>query len=280
MHGFDRLRPATLALLAAVAACGGSSSNNVSSGLPTYVSRVSNLDSSLTATLRSGDPPSGGGPAVTLTGEDAATIAGGSRQLTVSSADTFTQVAVSVQGVPGYYALSGLPAGTSAVIVVTVSQQAPATFTLAVAAGGGTGYGTVQTLPVTLTAVGTGDVQVNVSWDVDSDVDLHVTDPSGEEIYYAHRTSASGGTLDLDSNAGCAIDHKRSENITWPAGTAPRGAYTVRVDYWSACDVTSTSYVVTANVKGQAAQVKNGTFTGPGDSGGRGSGTQIFTFTY
>jgi hypothetical protein len=43
--------------------------------------------------------------------------------------------------------------------------------------------------------VGTGAVQVNVTWDLDVDVDLHVLDPRGEEIYYDHRRSASGGVL-------------------------------------------------------------------------------------
>ena len=56
-----------------------------------------------------------------------------------------------------------------------------------------------------------------------SDVDLHVVDPRGEEVFYGHPNSASGGRLDLDSNAACDLDHKRNENITWPVGRAPRG---------------------------------------------------------
>jgi uncharacterized protein YfaP (DUF2135 family) len=131
-----------------------------------------------------------------------------------------------------------------------------------------------------MTVVGTGSIQVNVSWDVDSDVDLHVVDPSGEEIYYGHTASASGGSLDLDSNAGCSLDHKRSENITWPANSAPRGTYIVRVDYWSSCGVSATNYTVTAQVAGQPVRVQSGTFTGDGDGGSRGSGTTIWTFTY
>src|SRR5207237_4273195 len=45
----------------------------------------------------------------------------------------------------------------------------------------------------------TGDVQVSVSWDAPSDVDLHVVDPSGEEIFYGNPASASGGQLDVVS---------------------------------------------------------------------------------
>ena len=49
--------------------------------------------------------------------------------------------------------------------------------------------------------VGTGDVQVTLSWDAGSDVDLHVVDPNGDEVYWTNRRVASGGELDLDSNA-------------------------------------------------------------------------------
>ena len=127
--------------------------------------------------------------------------------------------------------------------------------------------GASTAVPVTLTAVGTGDVQVTLTWDVDSDVDLHVTDPAGEEIYYGNPASASGGQLDLDSNAGCTLDHKRAENITWPSGHAPSGRYYVLVDYWDACSQAETRYVVTVNQKGKAPVTYQGAaLTGPGDS--------------
>ena len=111
----------------------------------------------------------------------------------------------------------------------------------------------------------------------DSDVDLHVVDPSGEEVYYGHRRSASGGELDLDSNAGCRIDGVRNENITWPIGRAPRGQYIVRVDYWSSCSAQQTNYTVRVISEG-INQTFSGSFTGGGDQGGPGSGRQITTF--
>jgi hypothetical protein len=280
MSGTYGLRSAAaFLLLAGSIACGGSSHPAVVAGLASHISQVS--VGGLDAALRTGHPATGSGPVVTLdAGADAVTIPGGSRLVTVTSPTAFTTVAVAVQGVDGYYELTGLPSGTAVTLVVTFSQHAPASFTLAISAGAGTGYGTVSTLPVAMTSVGTGDVQVNVSWDVDSDVDLHVVDPSGYEIFYGQSSSTSGGSLDLDSNAGCSLDHKRSENITWPAGGAPRGTYTVRVDYWSSCSVTATNYVVTANVTGQATRIDSGQFTGSGDTGGLGAGTLIWTFTY
>jgi len=50
-------------------------------------------------------------------------------------------------------------------------------------------------------------------------------------------TSSSGGELDRDSNAGCfEVAASPVENIFWPAGTAPRGQYTVKVYYFLDCD--------------------------------------------
>jgi hypothetical protein len=132
-------------------------------------------------------------------------------------------------------------------------------------------------LSTNVTQVGTGDVQVTLTWDTDADVDLHVVDPRGEEVYYGNASAASGGELDLDSNAGCSVDGIRNENITWPVGRAPRGVYTVRVDYWSNCGAAQTSYTVRVN-NGGSVQIFTGSFTGSGDNGGAGSGRFITSF--
>jgi hypothetical protein len=122
----------------------------------------------------------------------------------------------------------------------------------------------------------TGDVQVSVSWDAPSDVDLHVIDPSGEEVYYGNSVSASGGQLDVDSNAACSIDGRQIENIRW-ASRAPGGTYTVRVDYWSSCAVAQTNFLVTVK-NGASTQTFAGNFTGDGDRGAAGSGRTITSF--
>jgi hypothetical protein len=103
-------------------------------------------------------------------------------------------------------------------------------------------------------------------------------EPGGEEIYYGSRQSRNGGSLDLDSNAACALDHKRNENITWPSGRAPRGQYTVRVDYWDSCQVAQTNYSVRILSNDGFGQIVTGSFTGTGDGGGAGSGRFIATF--
>ena len=263
--------------------CGGGGGHG---GLSDYISRVSALSggSSVNATLRSGHPPSGSGPSITANTTGGVVIPGGSTQLQISSGSSYSNVVVSVQGVDGYFELTGLTlsAGNTVALIITIGQNAPQTFTLQAAAGTGSAYGAAQSIPVQLTQVGTGDIQINVSWDVDSDVDLHVVEPGNAEIYYGNKgPTASGGQLDLDSNAGCTLDHKRSENVTWPSGRAPRGTYTVRVDLWSACNQPTTNYVVTVNVKGQDPKTFNGSFTAAqADGGGAGAGRMITTFTY
>ncbi len=99
--------------------------------------------------------------------------------------------------------------------------------------------------------VGTGDVQVGITWDTPTDVDLHVIEPSGEEVYYGHTTSSTGGQLDLDSNPACNIDGVNAENIFWPTGDSPIGEYTVRVRMYADCDVGGASGTVTISHCGE-----------------------------
>ncbi|MEO6327248.1 MAG: hypothetical protein ABIT01_03565, partial [Thermoanaerobaculia bacterium] len=184
-----------------------------------------------------------------------------------------------ITGVTGYYEVP--VSGTTANLTLSLAAAIPTTnFQLSYSGVSSTGAVGAPFLVSTRTAtVGTGDVQVSLSWDVNSDIDLHVVDPSGEEVYWSNRHSASGGKLDLDSNSGCTIDSVRNENVTWPTGGAPRGTYTVRVDLWGACGSTSTNFVVRIN-KGGVSETHSGTISGPGDQGGRGTGQLVATFVY
>jgi hypothetical protein len=87
---------------------------------------------------------------------------------------------------------------------------------------------------------GTGDVQVTLTWDLAADLDLHVTEPSGEEIFFYHTQSATGGMLDRDRQCDPA-DLGRPENVFWPKGRAPHGTFAVKVHYFAACQGTSGS---------------------------------------
>lgn len=290
-------RASLLALAAALAACGGDN-NPTGSGntVAAYITQARSADGSVTATYHSGSPPGGSGATAVDAHIVGSVIVGGSSQLDVSSATGFSTVIIAVDGVPGYYELDGLTAATShqepavsaqggttsATIVVTIAQTPPSnTFTIRTAAGADAGsVGSYASTGVSLVTVGTGDVQVSISWDAASDVDLHVVEPSGEEIYYGHAQSATGGKLDLDSNAGCVIDNKDNENITWPTGQAPHGTYSVRVDYFDACGIAQTKWVVTVQKKGSDAKTFSGTFTDGGDRGAAGAGREITSFTF
>ena len=77
-----------------------------------------------------------------------------------------------------------------------------------------------------------GDVQISLLWNNVNDLDLHCIDPRGEEIFYAHARSASGGWLDVDANAGFFTTTTPVENIFWPKGRAPKGKYQVHLVYF------------------------------------------------
>jgi hypothetical protein len=231
--------------------------------------------------------PTSGGPTASVEG-NRTIVNGGATTVTVTSPTPFQTVYVggSIPASRLFVAVDGcfeipLPAPvTSAELLITFPQTlAGNTFDLVFSTADSSGLvGLPAQKSYRALIVGTGDVQVTVAWDTDADVDLHVVDPSGSEIYWAARQSPSGGRLDLDSNPACVLDDVRNENITWPVGTAPQGTYTVRVDYWSSCDVPETRFTVLIHNEG-TNELFEGRFEGPGDQGGYGSGVQIATFT-
>jgi len=108
-----------------------------------------------------------------------------------------------------------------------------------------------EDVQVTISALeyGFGDVQITLTWDNTADLDLHVFDPSDEEIYWLNTNSNSGGALDVDD-----IDGYGPENIYWPQNSAPNGNYKVYVHHyvWSNSGYPTTSnYTVLVNAFGQ-----------------------------
>lgn len=114
-----------------------------------------------------------------------------------------------------------------------------------------------------------GPVQVTLRWNSQEDLDLHVDEPiPGSnglncEIYYGDpnndpqdpSTCGALGSLDLDSEAGCAYDGVDIENIIYPPGsTPPSGTYAVRVDHYLNCDpaLTAVPFELEARFNGQS----------------------------
>lgn len=242
---------------------------NVSAGLGAEVSIV---DASA--------PEESGGPGVAAS-LLASFISGGTTQLDVSSFEQFDGLVLALEGVRGHVAVDFGSDRSDATISITLQGDLPSgIFELRVAGRQGSQVGDYVTIPVSVVQVGTGDVQVSVSWDAPSDVDLYVVEPGGEEIFYGNPFSASGGMLDLDSNAGCSIDNVNNENITWGEDASPpSGQYTVRVNYWDSCGVSATNYVVTVRLEGQDTRTYTGSLTGAGVGGAEGAGSVVATFT-
>ncbi|MDH3205946.1 MAG: hypothetical protein OEO79_05000 [Gemmatimonadota bacterium] len=236
-------------------------------------------------------PPPGAGPSVTVP-TNAQTITGGSSALDMVGSGPFQMVAVFVQGVDGHY-LVPLPTDfTTARAIITIGGLPPVLdFDVVFAIAGANGiFGPYSSMTVNAIEAAGGDIQVSVTWDTPADVDLHVVEPGGAEIYYGNTTSGSGGELDIDANAACSTSSLTQENVGWAPGTAPTGTYIVRVDYWDACGALETDYIVTVSLRpgvpavpglpGSGIQIFTGTFTGPGDQGGAGSGTLITNFVF
>jgi hypothetical protein len=272
------------ALLGASWACAGVRVTDAQPKIQDFINRVTTLDGSVVATLVTGNAPAAGSPAVTVYAPPAV-IVGGSGQVTVIAADSVQKVIIAMENVSNYYELT-LPATVAQTpLLFIVNQQMPlGTFKLFIKYGavtGSKGVGQYSVLQTNVIQVGTGDIQVSVSWDSVTDIDLHVVDPNGDEVYYGQDSVASGGRLDLDSNAACNADYKNNENITWPSGKGLAGSYTVRLDYWSACTKPKTNYVVTIHTKNMSVPITySGTFVGSGDGGGLGAGIVIGTFTF
>jgi hypothetical protein len=278
----SRVAALTLTLLLTVGCNGDENGGPAGIDVRSFIAAVTTFDGSISAVFKTGSPPAtSGGPAINVSAPGTV-ITGGSAQVSVSAGSDFTKVIVAIQGVEGYYEIT-IPNTTLASLLLTFASSIPqSSFNVLykVATGGGA-VSAEQVIATSVIEVGTGQVQVSVSWNTPTDVDLHVVEPSAEEIFYGNPTSATGGQLDLDSNAGCSLDNVNNENITW-SPTAPRGQYTVRVDYWSACEVsTNTSYVVTVQVEGQQTKTFTGTFApGDADFGAEGAGRTITPFSF
>jgi hypothetical protein len=77
-----------------------------------------------------------------------------------------------------------------------------------------------------------GEVRVRLAFAADADLDLYVSDPLQETVYFANTPSAAGGRLEADLR--CDAPAPRVETIRFPHG--PPGRYRVGVDFPEPCD--------------------------------------------
>jgi len=220
-------------------------------------------------------------PTITEVTGDSIVVNGGSMAVTLTCTVPASGILVGVPDTRGHFRLptTGLPGDAS--MTILIAQSAPSSFIIQfLSEEPGPEYGAIVSIKPTLIHVGSGDLQVSLAFRPSQDLDLHLVEPTGDEIYYGNLTSPAGGRLDLDSNPACNQDHKNNENITYDTGEPPEGEYVVRVDFWESCDGTGADFRVVVAVLGDV-QMYNGHFeANEADGGGLGSGREICRFTY
>src|ERR1041384_7096116 len=87
---------------------------------------------------------------------------------------------------------------------------------------------------------------VMITWNTDAtDVDLHVIEPSGEECFYSHPQTASGGRITQDVTQGYGPE-------MYVLKAAPEGRYVIRAKYFA-----SDSNRTSARTKVQALVIED-----------------------
>ncbi|MCP5058761.1 MAG: hypothetical protein GY937_18830 [bacterium] len=77
-----------------------------------------------------------------------------------------------------------------------------------------------------------GTLRVRLAFEDAVDLDLFVSDPLQETVYFANDRSGSGGVLEKDMR--CGMPGPRIERVSW--SPAPAGRYRVGVDFPRRCD--------------------------------------------
>jgi hypothetical protein len=103
----------------------------------------------------------------------------------------------------------------------------------------------------------TGELRISLSWFNFDDLDLHVVTPQGVEIYYSHkRDLKTGGTLDVDMNAGSGNTRNAVENIIFPdKHRMSNGKYQVRVKNFSQRELVDSGFDIQIEHDGDITDV-------------------------
>lgn len=198
-----------------------------------------------------GSMPVGDTPMLQTATFDKAALPGGTSYLTLNSYEELDYVNIGVEGESGYLKVKlDAPANVQGrattnngiytyTVLVLLSQNLNSSFTLVFTTVNKQGEVSSQfTSETNYIEAGTGDLQVNLRFSNEKDVDLYVVEPNGNVIYYGqpfpyyskeyeiindwlesddyeNEPDVEWGKigLDIDSNAGCDIDWKNSENI-------------------------------------------------------------------
>jgi hypothetical protein len=100
-------------------------------------------------------------------------------------------------------------------------------------------------------------LRVSLSWFNFDDLDLHVHEPAGrnvrglhDHIYFGNKTGWTGGTLDVDMNAGGPRSREAVENVVW-AKKPVDGAYRVVVNNYTHRETSDPGFVIEVETDGK-----------------------------
>jgi hypothetical protein len=100
-------------------------------------------------------------------------------------------------------------------------------------------------------------LRVSLSWFNYDDLDLHILEPAArgvsglrDHIYFGNKRGASGGTLDVDMNAGGGTSREAVENVVW-VDKMPNGAYKVVVNNYAKREASDVGFIVEVECGGK-----------------------------
>jgi hypothetical protein len=225
-------------------------------------------------------------------------------RMTGTLAPEANAVAIAREGDAGYWIVTaGLPRVEEPdlptfSVILELSRETPAKpFAIILSAlDSGGRFGPRQRLQLSATDASVqGELVVMLRWDTDADLDLHLTDPSGTEIWARNINSynppspgqppadanawQAGGILDFDSNAQCVIDGRCEENVYWE-DAPPSGHYRVKVATASLCGQTYAHWTVEAQLRGKTIASASGISVASDTREPSGSGSGVLALEF
>lgn len=106
----------------------------------------------------------------------------------------------------------------------------------------------------------TGVFRVSLAWTNNDDLDLHVTEPSNEKIYFSHMKSRTKGELDIDMRNGGTVAKPAVENVVYVnENLMEKGIYKVQVNNWARRGSENQGYTIEVEYGGEITQFSSTT---------------------
>jgi hypothetical protein len=104
-----------------------------------------------------------------------------------------------------------------------------------------------------------GVLRISLSWFNYDDLDIHIYEPQGrgvralhDHIYFSNKRGWTGGTLDVDMNAGGGSTREPVENVVW-ADKVPDGPYKIVVNNFAQRETSHPGFVIETECGGKVS---------------------------